>query len=101
PVTGQSVPASAIGKIVPNSGNTLDGIAQAGKDVSKYLIKNRGIHYSPRLGFAYDVTGKQSLVLRARGAILYDRFQGNEVFDMLTNPPRSEERRVGKECRSW
>jgi len=87
PVTGQSVPASAIGKIVPNSGNTLDGIARAGKDVSKYLIKNRGIHYSPRLGFAYDVTGKQSLVLRAGGAILYDRFQGNEVFDMLTNPP--------------
>jgi hypothetical protein len=87
PVTGQSVPASAIGKIVPNSGNTLNGIAQAGRDISKYLIENRGVHYSPRLGFAYDITGRQSLVLRAGAAILYDRFQGNEVFDMLTNPP--------------
>lgn len=75
------------GKVVPGSGNPLDGIAQAGKDISKYLIKNRGVHYSPRLGFAWDVTGKQSFVIRAGSAILYDRFQGNEVFDMLTNPP--------------
>jgi hypothetical protein len=87
PVTGQTVPGSNIGKIVPNSGNTINGVARAGKDISKYLIRNRGIHYSPRLGFAYDITGKQSLVLRAGSAILYDRFQGNEVFDMITNPP--------------
>src|SRR6202158_717112 len=86
-VTSTFVPAPDIGKIVPGSGNLLNGIAQAGKGVSKYLIKNRGVHYSPRLGFAYDVTGKQNLVVRAGAAILYDRFQGNEVFDMLTNPP--------------
>src|SRR5260370_10540064 len=65
PVTRQSVPASAIGKIVPNSGNTLNGIAQAGRDISKYLIENRGVHYSPRLGFAYDITRRQSLALHA------------------------------------
>ena len=45
------------------------------------------MHYSPRFGFAYDVTGRQQFVVRAGGAIFYDRFQGNEVFDMLTNPP--------------
>ena len=56
-------------------------------DVLEYLIRNRGVHYSPRFGFAYDITGHQNLVLRAGGAIFYDRFQGNEVFDMLTNPP--------------
>jgi hypothetical protein len=82
-----TTPASNVGKIVPNSGNLLNGIAQAGKDINKYLIQDRGIHYSPRLGFAYDITGKQNLVLRAGSAILYDRFQGNEVFDMITNPP--------------
>jgi hypothetical protein len=87
-VTGQTVPLeSSIGRIVPNSGDSLDGVAQAGKQVSKYLIQNRGVHYSPRFGFAYDITGRQSLVLRAGSAILYDRFQGNEVFDMITNPP--------------
>jgi hypothetical protein len=87
PTTGQTFPVSAIGKIVPGSGNLLNGIAQAGKGVSKYLVQNRGVHYSPRLGFAYDITGRQNFVLRGGGAIFYDRFQGNEVFDMLTNPP--------------
>lgn len=91
PVTGTTVPASDIGKIVPSSGNALNGIAQAGKDISKYLIHDRGIHYSPRLGFAWDVTGRQNLVLRAGSAIVYDRFQGNEVFDMITNPPDTVE----------
>src|SRR5215813_5209972 len=87
PITGEIRPGADIGKIVPNSGNMFNGIAQAGKDVSKYLMDNRGIQYGPRLGFAFDVTGKQNLVVRAGAGIYYDRFQGNETFDMLTNPP--------------
>jgi len=87
PVTGQVLSSVAIGKLVPNSGDSLNGIAQAGKDVSKYLIRNRAVHYSPRFGFAFDLTGRQNIVLRGGSAIFYDRFQGNEVFDMLTNPP--------------
>lgn len=87
PRNGQVFPTTAVGKIIPGSGNLLDGIAQAGKGISKYLIKNRGVHYSPRFGFAYDITGRQNFVVRGGGAIFYDRFQGNEVFDMLTNPP--------------
>lgn len=79
--------ATAIGKIVPNSGSITNGIAQAGKDIAQGLIRNRGIHYAPRFGFAYDVSGKQTVVLRGGAGIFYDRFQGNEVFDMLTNPP--------------
>ena len=82
---------SDIGKIVPNTGNLLNGVAQAGKDISKYLMQNRGIHYSPRFGFAWDVTGRQNLVFRAGSAIVYDRFQGNEVFDMIGNPPATVE----------
>jgi hypothetical protein len=33
------------------------------------------------------VTGKQNLVVRGGFGIFYDRFQGNEIFDELTNPP--------------
>jgi carboxypeptidase family protein/TonB-dependent receptor-like protein len=87
PVTGETRPGTDIGKIVPNSGDMFNGIAQAGQGVNKYLMENRGIQYGPRFGFAYDVTGTQSLVVRAGAGVFYDRFQGNETFDMLTNPP--------------
>ncbi len=87
PGTGQILDATYIGKIVNGTGDSLNGIAQAGQEVNKYLIKDRGIHYAPRFGFAFDVTGQQRMVLRGGGGIFYDRFQGNEVFDMITNPP--------------
>ncbi len=87
PLTGATTAFANVDKIVPNSGNLLNGIAQAGKDTSKYLMQDRGIHYGPRIGFAYDVTGKQNMVVRGGLGVFYDRFQGNEVFAMLQNPP--------------
>ncbi len=87
PLTGATNSVTSVGRIITGSGNILNGIAQAGKDVSKYLMENRGIHWGPRFGFAYDVTGKQNLVVRGGGGVFYDRFQGNEVFAMLQNPP--------------
>ncbi|HCC58813.1 MAG TPA: hypothetical protein DEQ47_16455 [Solibacterales bacterium] len=87
PLNGAILPATAIGKIVPGVGSITDGISVAGKGIPNGLMKNRGVHYAPRFGFAYDVTGKQNLVVRGGAGIFYDRFQGNETFDMLTNPP--------------
>jgi hypothetical protein len=86
-VTNQYVADYYIGRIVPNSGDLFDGISQAGQGVSKYLMENRGVHYAPRFGFTYDITGKQALIVRGGGRVFYDRFQGNETFDMITNPP--------------
>ena len=42
---------------------------------------------SPRLGFAYDITGTQKFLARGGFGIFYDRPQGNMVFDKATNPP--------------
>jgi hypothetical protein len=81
------LPAYAIGDIVQGSGNLLNGILQAGHGINKYLVQDQGILYSPRLGFAWDITGTQRLVLRGGGGIFYDRFQGNEIFDEISNPP--------------
>jgi hypothetical protein len=87
PVTGQVVSPLDIGKIVPGSGDLLNGIRAAGLGVSKYLQKDRGIHWGPRFGFAWDVTGRQNVVIRGGAGVFYDRYQGNETFDMITNPP--------------
>jgi hypothetical protein len=42
---------------------------------------------SPRVGFAYDVTGQQDFIARGAFGIFYDRPQGNQVFDLITNAP--------------
>jgi hypothetical protein len=86
-VTGQYVPDFYIGRLVPNSGDVLNGIRQAEQGVPKYLMDGSGILYAPRFGFTYDISGKQSFIVRGGGGVFYDRFQGNETFDMLTNPP--------------
>lgn len=87
PVTGQTLPSFAIGRVVPGSGNFTNGIVQPGKEMNKYLMRDRGIHWGPRFGLALDVLGNQSMVLRLGGGVFYDRFQGNRTFDLLTNPP--------------
>ena len=55
----------------------------------KYLIQDRGIHYAPRIGLTYDITGHQDMILRAGGGIFYDRYEGNIAFDQIVNPPKS------------
>ena len=49
-VTGVTVPGTEIGKIVPNSGNILNGIAKAGSQTNKYLQESPGFSFAPRLG---------------------------------------------------
>ncbi len=76
------------GKVIPGSGNPLDGIVQGSNGFSKYLTKNRGPQWGPRVGLAWDVTGKQQVVFHAGAGVYYDRTQGNNAtFFELQNPP--------------
>jgi len=89
PVAKVYLPVNFIGLMIPGSGNTADGICQAGTCVSKYLTKDRGLQWGPRFGIAWDITGKQDFVIRTGGGIYYDRIQGNRTFDTVTNPPEA------------
>ena len=90
PQTGQFLGPNttlAIGTIVPNSGNVTNGLVQAGQGIplSTYLQPALGV--APRFGMAYDLTGRQQLVLRGGGGLYFDRPSGNAVFGQVLNPP--------------
>ncbi len=86
--TGQVLPAAFIGYIVPNTGTVANGIVQGGVNgESKYLQDSRPPQWGPRIGIAWDVTGRQNVVIRSGAGVYYDRFQGNRVFDLVRNPP--------------
>ena len=88
PVTGQTLAAAFIGRIVPNSGDLENGIGQGGQNgVPDRLIEDNGVLFAPRFGLTYDLTGNQSFILRAGGGVFYDRYEGNIAFDEIVNPP--------------
>jgi hypothetical protein len=88
PGTGTAAESALdIGKIVPSVGSLTDGILPAGQGINKYLMQFPGIRWAPRVGFAIDLTGHGNLVLRAGAGAYYDRYQGNEIFNVIVNPP--------------
>ena len=68
PTAANTIDGAYIGRIVPNTGKLLNGVVQAGAGIEKGLYRNRGIHFAPRFGFAYDLRGNQSIVISAAAA---------------------------------
>lgn len=87
PTATNTISSLFIGRLVPNTGSLTNGVLQAGAGLEKGTYRNRGIQFAPRFGFAYDMFGNQSLVVRGGGGMFYDRPQGNTVFDLVQNPP--------------
>lgn len=89
PITGEIAPAALIGAIAPGAGDINNGMVLSGQgNTPQGLIENRGAHWGPRIGFAYQVDSKT--VIRAGGGVFYDRiatFGIGITSNYVTNPP--------------
>ncbi|HWB17870.1 MAG TPA: carboxypeptidase-like regulatory domain-containing protein [Vicinamibacterales bacterium] len=86
PLTGALLGPStalAIGTIVPDTGDPLNGIYVPGA-AATYSYPAVGIE--PRFGMTYDLTGEQRVVLRGGAGLFFDRPQFT-ASEQVTNPP--------------
>ena len=64
----------------------MNGIGIAGRNgIPKGLVDNHWDTFAPRIGFAFDLTGRQKTILRAGAGIFYERLAGNEEYNMGQN----------------
>src|SRR6202008_4477407 len=69
----------------------LNGIGIPGTTagVPKGLVNTQWAAFGPRIGFAYDLTGSGKTVLRGGFGSMYERVQGNDMYNAGPNIPFS------------
>jgi hypothetical protein len=68
----------------------LNGIGIPGQNgVPKGLVNNHWNSFGPRIGFAYDLNGSGKTVVRGGFGIMYERIQGNDMYNAGPNIPFS------------
>jgi hypothetical protein len=66
-----------------------NGLGIDGVTAPKGLVNNNWHAFGPRLGFAYDLTGNGKTVIRGGYGLMYERIQGNDVYNTGGNVPFS------------
>jgi len=95
-------PAAAFGAspnpVLAKLGNIfyLNGIGIIGENgIPAGFVQNHWNNWGPRIGFAYDVTGTGKTILRGGFGMMYERVQGNDMYDSGGNEPFSDNISVG------
>src|SRR5262249_12231699 len=91
PQTGQLFTnTSLVGSFVPGAGDPLDGLALASDPtVPRGFREIRRLSWEPRIGFAWDISGRGKTVLRAMGGVYHSPRNGGGTTggNLVNNPP--------------
>jgi hypothetical protein len=83
PLTGEVLPLVYLGRLVPGSGNFINGM----EVFDGTPQTSSPFRVAPRVGFAWDVTGDGRTAVRAGWGVFYDRYSDDNVLDLIELPP--------------